>query len=170
MNIRPVKPDDAASTADLLNAIIATGTETSMSEPLTAEEQLRYIKSFPARGVFLVAELPAPYGIVGMQSIEPCGEEQSPTGHVAEISTFVTAACRGRGVASALFNQLSSRASAIGIRKLSATIRADNQSAQAFYLSKAGFRLVGTMRDHLLYRGHYIDQLLAERLLSYGDA
>ena len=170
MNIRPVEPEDAASTAKLLNAIIATGTETSMSDPLTPEEQLLYISSFPSRGVFLVAELPAPYGIVGMQSIEPCSEKGSPTGHVAEVSTFVAAAYRGRGIASALLRELSGQAWANGIRKLSATIRADNQSAQAFYLSKAGFKLVGTMSNHLLYRGQYIDQVLAERQLSDGDA
>ncbi len=169
MNIRPVQPEDAASTADLLNAIIATGTETSMPNLLTLEEQLLYITSFPSRGVFLVAELPAPYGIVGMQSIEPCGEADSPTGHVAEISTFVATAHRGRGVASALLQRLAPRAWANGIRKLSATIRADNPSAQAFYMSKAGFRLVGTLSNQLLYRGRYIDQVLAERLLNDGS-
>ena len=57
-----------------------------------------------------------------------------------------------------------------GIRKLSATIRADNQSAQAFYLTTAGCRLVGTMRNQLMYCGRYIDQVLAKRLLSDGDA
>lgn len=170
IHIRPVKPDDAASTADLLNAIIAAGTETSMSDPLTPEEQWLYITSFPSRGVFLVAELPAPHGVVGMQSIEPCGGEGSPAGHVAEISTFVTAAYRGRGVASALLRELSRRALANGIRKLSATIRVDNQSALTFYISKAGFRLVGIMSNQLSYRGRYIDQVLAERLLSDSDA
>jgi L-amino acid N-acyltransferase YncA len=160
MNLRPVRLDDAESTARLLNAIIATGTETSMSDPLTPQEQSLCITSFPSRGVFLVAELPAPHGIVGMQSIEPCGDEGGPTGHVAEISTFVAAAYRGRGVASALLQELVRRARANGICKLSATIRADNPSAQAFYLSKAGFRLVGTMRSQLFYRKRSMNRAL----------
>ena len=53
MRIRPIELRDAAATAALLNTIIATGVETSMSEPLTPEDQHDYIATaghFPGRG------------------------------------------------------------------------------------------------------------------------
>lgn len=71
MHIRFVEPRDAANTASLLNAIIATGTETSMFEPLSLANQQHFIATFPMRGVFLVAELEPGGPIIGMQSIEP---------------------------------------------------------------------------------------------------
>lgn len=165
MRIRPIELRDAARTAELLNSIIATGTETSMSESLRLTEQEKYIVSFPTRGVFLVAEEVASGLVIGMQSIEPCGNASEPNGHVAEISTFVDAASRRSGVGSALMEALCINATKNGFRKLLATIRADNTAALHFY-TRSGFRQIGILRAHLRFRGKYLDQVLAERLLN----
>jgi L-amino acid N-acyltransferase YncA len=168
MHIRHVEPRDAASTASLLNAIIATGVETSMFEPLSLADQQRYIASFPARGVFLVAELEAGGPIIGMQSVEPHGTAADANGHIAEISTFVAAAHRGAGVGAVLMRRLCDEARSRGLRKLVATIRADNASAQRFY-ERSGFRIVGLLEGHSRQGERFIDQVLAERLLVTGN-
>lgn len=104
-----------------------------------------------------------------MQSIEPYVELGGQTAHVAAISTFVAAEYRRRGIGRKLLNELCRRALGHGTRKLLATIRADNLDAQRFY-KHSGFRVVGTLRSQLMDRGTYIDQVLAERLLSDSDA
>jgi L-amino acid N-acyltransferase YncA len=164
MHIRPIEPGDAAGTVRLLNAIIASGLETAMAEPLTLSEQQDYIASFPPRGIFLVAQATAGGPIVGMQSLEPRGALADCSGHIGEISTFVDARFRGQGVGSALMLALCAEAKARGFRKLMATIRADNPRAQAFYV-RSGFRIVGLLKGNTRYRGTYLDQVLAERLL-----
>ncbi len=169
MHIRSVELRDAAATASLLNAIIATGTETSMFEPLSVADQQHYIASFPERGVFLVAELEPGGPLIGMQSIEPHGAATHTNGHIAEISTFVAAAHRGTGVGAALMRRLSDEARSRGFRKLVATMRADNDAARRYYVA-SGFRVVGLLENHTRYRELFIDQVLAERLLTVSNA
>ena len=168
MRIRPVEIGDAARTAELLNAIIATGAETSMSEPLSLDEQKAYIEGFPPRGVFLVAEDAVADRIIGMQSIEPCGDVDGENAHVAEISTFIDAKCRGAGVGTALMRALVEKAAVHGIHKLLAYIRADNAPAIGFY-ERSGFRRVGVLERQLRYRGRWLDQVVYERWLGHGE-
>ncbi len=165
MRIRPVEPRDAARTAEIPSAIITTGVETSMSERLRIEDQAKYIVGFPARGVFLVADVPTSNLIVGMQSIEPCGDASDANGHVAEISTFVDAAVRRSGVASALMEAMCIEATKKGFRKLTATIRADSAVALRFY-ARCGFREVGNLREQLHFRDNDIDLVIAEHVLG----
>src|SRR5690606_22902909 len=97
------------------------------------------------------------------------GNKSDANGHVGEISTFVAAPHRGHGVGSRLTEHLASEAMRKGCRKFVATMRADNQAAQGFY-ARVGFRTVGVLKSHLYYRGRFIDQVIAERVLVDGDA
>jgi len=182
--IRPASEADAATTAALLNAIIAEGNLTSMDRPLTLEEQRAYLRSFPAqgipargipargipargipargipaRGVFHLAVQEETGELLGLQSVEPA------QGDVGEISTFVALQAHRRGVGRALSAATFREAGRLGYTKLLALIRADNPGALAFY-EGVGFRIVGTLARHVLVRGVLLDQVLAEKLLE----
>lgn len=162
--IRPAEKRDAADMVALLNPIIAAGIYTAMNEPVTLTDQLEFVHTFPARGVFLVAVHPDTGQIMGMQDVVPLSDE-SAWRHVGAISTFVALNAQRQGIGAQLCAAMFEAARAKGFRKLSATIRADNPHAVAFYL-RQGFRLIGTAQQHALIRGRYVDEVLAERLLG----
>jgi RimJ/RimL family protein N-acetyltransferase len=85
--------------------------------------------------------------------------------HVGTISTFVALAFHGQGIGSRLTQATLQTASQRGFLKISATIRADNPRAVAFYL-RQGFRVIGTAHRHAFVGGRYIDEILAERWLD----
>lgn len=165
LHIRPVCIDDAAATARILNDIIATQLLTAMEKPITVAEQAEYIRTFSKSGCFLVAEHIDTQAIVGLQSLEPLQGGDTATSHIGEISTFIDDAYRGHGVGTRLTHVLLDEAQKLGYQKIIAYIRADNTAAQAFYLQQ-GFRMVGRLAQHIRYRGGYLDQVLAERLLT----
>jgi phosphinothricin acetyltransferase len=163
--LRSATVADARSTAELLNAIIAAGGLTSMGDPLSVESQAEYLRSFLDLELFLLAEDSATGRLAGLQSLEPYRPGEPSLAHVGEISSFVADVFRGQGIGSLLTEHLLQVAQRKGYRKVMALIRADNFGAQAFY-ARHGFRLVGTLTEHTLCRGRFLDQVLCERVFS----
>lgn len=162
--IRRASVADAAAITEVLNPLIAAGTWTVMDTPLSPEAQAAFIRDFPARGVFHVAVSQADGALVGLQDVVPLSSEAT-FAHVGAISTFVALAVHGRGVGLRLSEVTFQAARQQGFRKISATIRADNPRAVAFY-RRLGFRLIGILREHALVRGGYVDEVLAEKLIA----
>lgn len=161
--IREAREDDAPSMVELLNAIIDAGGYTIMEGPVTVEEQIAYIRSFPARGLFNVA-VASDKRVIGMQSVERTSETKALR-HVGEISTFVALDLRGKGIGRSLSKGTSGAAKERGFTKVMASIRADNPSAIAFYQGQ-GFRIIGIAERHAFVDGRYVDEVVAERLLG----
>jgi L-amino acid N-acyltransferase YncA len=158
--IRDATPEDAEAIVALLNPIIAAGIYTIM-EPLTLAEQRDFMQSFPARGVFLVAHRES--GVVeGTQSIEPLRNKANQ--HIAEISTFVSLSSQRKKLGQMLSQETFRRAKEKGLRKLIATVRADNPVAISFYQSQ-GFRELGRAMEHALVQGRYLDEVFLEKIL-----
>ncbi len=82
--------------------------------------------------------------------------------HAGEVSTFVQQDAQGKGVGRSLCRATFEAARRHGFRKLTATGGADNPRAVAFYLGQ-GFRAVGTMQQHAVIDGDYIDEVLMEK-------
>lgn len=139
ISIRKVREEDAAAIVELLNPIIEAGTYTAMDEPVTLESQREFIRGFPQRGIFLAAEDETNGRILGIQDVAP-GPELEPVG---EISTFVRLDALRCGVGRALTEATCLKARERGFLGISATIRADNAGALAFYESQ-GFARIGT--------------------------
>lgn len=165
ITVREAQEEDAGALADLLGAIIRAGLYTSLDTELSEEAQREFIRTFPKRGVFNVAVCTATQTRLGLQDVAPLEEGSKVFGHVGVISTFVSLTAHRQGVGRRLSAATFAQAKALGFTKLSATIRADNPQAVAFYLSQ-GFSLIGTARRHAYLRGKYIDQVLAEKLLD----
>jgi L-amino acid N-acyltransferase YncA len=163
--VRAAREDDAQAMVDLLNDLISPGRYTVMDQPLSLEEQIAFIRAFPERGVFHVAACRTTLQILGLQDVVPLAAERPAFAHVGEVSTFVRRDAQGRGVGRNLCRATFAAASRQGFRKITATVRADNLRAVAFYLGQ-GFRPVGTLRQHARVGGGYVDEVLMERLLG----
>ncbi len=163
--IRPVRDDDAQGLADLLNPLIELGTVTIMTEPITAEGQRDYLREFPPRGVFFVAEEGGNGRLVGMQSVEPIYPAIHAFHHVGEIATFVAVDAHRKGIARALSKATFKACREAGFLKIRATIRADNPLGLGFYTGM-GFEIIGTAMRHARVRGELVDEVLAERFLD----
>jgi len=165
MVVRAAQEQDAQAMIDLLNPLIEKGIYTIMDAPLSLQDQLDYLRAFPARGVFNVAVGEDDQRLAGLQSVEPLSTPANALKHVGEISTFVALDAHRQGVGRRLCQATFQQAKEMGFLKLCATIRADNPAAVAFYLSQ-GFQLIGTARKHAFVQGKYIDEILAEKILG----
>ncbi len=161
--IRPVRESDAAAMSELLNAIIQTGKYTILEGPISPEMQLEFIRGFPARGAFFVAERAG--RMLGFQDVSPASSWSNAMRHVAEISTFIAMDAQGQGVGGQLSQVTFAAAKENSFEKITAMIRGDNPRAVGFYLAQ-GFKPVGTLRRHAFVNGRYIDEILAEKMLE----
>jgi L-amino acid N-acyltransferase YncA len=164
LSIRNAEPRDAEAVAGILNAVIEEGDYSVFDTPFSVEEERRYIESFPARGVFLVAVRQPDQQLVGFQNLEPFAAYTHAFDHVGVMGTYVAAAHRRQGVAAALFAAMFEVARRKGFEKIFTFVRADNPAALATY-RKHGFRVIGTARRQAKIRGAYVDEILIETFL-----
>ena len=162
--VREVRTDDAAAIVGILNPIIEAGVYSALDTLLTVEAEQEFIRSFPRRGVFNVAEDSREQRAVGFQTLEPFATYTCAFDHVGVIATFVEMACRGRGVGSRLADATFETARRKGYEKVFTFVRADNPEALQFY-RKLGFRVVGTAERHAKIGGKYIDEVIIEMFL-----
>src|SRR5437762_8181222 len=134
VEIRQARPQDAEGIVRILNPIIAAGLYTALDTPFTSEAEARYIRDFPARGVFLVAVRQADNRVVGFQSMEPFASYTHAFDHVGVLGTYVDLNCRRQGIATQLFRATFGTAVRKGYEKIFTFVRADNPAALQTYL------------------------------------
>jgi L-amino acid N-acyltransferase YncA len=162
--VRKVRLDDAEAILSILNPIIASGAYSALDTPFTLEAEQDFIRSFPVRGVFHVAEQSREQRMVGFQTVEPFASYTHAYDHVGVIATFVETAHRGRGVGRRLAEATFEQARRKGYEKLFTLVRADNPDALQFY-SRLGFRVLGTAARQARIRGKYVDEVIIEKLI-----
>lgn len=165
LDIREARPDDAEGIVRILNAIIAAGVYTAFDTPLTLEFEREYLRTFPARGVFLVAVNQEDDRVVGFQSMEPFASYTHAFDHVGVLGTYVDLDCRRQGIARQLFRATFTTAVQKGYEKILTFVRADNPAALETYVSQ-GFRTVGTAYRQARVGGQYVDEIIIEKLLA----
>jgi L-amino acid N-acyltransferase YncA len=158
-----VRLDDADAVVLILNAVIATRRFSVLDEPLTTEQEREFIRTFPDRGIFLVAEVSGS-AVVGFQDVAPFATYTHAFDHVGVIGTFVDETARRQGVGAALFKSTFERARQKGYEKFFTYVRADNRGALQAYLAQ-GFSIVGTARRQARIDGRYIDEIIIEKML-----
>lgn len=142
LTVRPVRDEDAAELAELLNAIIARGGTTALEESYTAERLAAAYLTGAAVICCFVAQ-GADGRLVGYQTL---GHDPDLPNGWRDIGTFARVEGTQRGVGTALFEATVAYARSIGLAGINATIRADNTGGLAFY-GRMGFR------DHHVTRG-----------------
>lgn len=99
--------------------------------------------------------------VVGWAALSPVSDRCAYAG-VAEVSVYVAAAARGRGVGSALLARLVEESERAGLWTLQAGIFPENQASVALH-QKHGFRVVGRRERLGQLNGRWRDVLLLER-------
>ena len=107
----------------------------------------------------LVAEADA--AMLGWAALSPVSRRAAYRG-VAEVSVYVANSARRRGVGRALLSALMSRADAMGLWTLQATIFAENAPSIRLH-EAAGFRFVGRRERIAQLDGRWRDTVLYER-------
>jgi L-amino acid N-acyltransferase YncA len=164
LQIRPVREEDAAAIASILNAIMEAGTFTVLDTLFTAEHERQYIAGFSRRGVFNVAVESRRSRVVGVQSIEPFASYTRAFAHVGSMGTFVDVALLRQGIGTRLSQVTFQDARRLGYEKVFTYVRADNPASLAFHL-KLGFRIVGTAEKQAKVNGRYVDEIVIEKFL-----
>jgi L-amino acid N-acyltransferase YncA len=110
-----------------------------------------------------VARLVADSGgkVVGWAALSPVSDRCAYAG-VGEVSIYIAAAARGKGVGGRLMTALLAAAEAAGIWTVQAGIFTDNAASVAL-ATGAGFRLVGRRERIGRLNGEWRDVLLMER-------
>lgn len=162
LDIRDARVEDAAEIVAILNPIIEAGAYTAMDTPLTVDDQRRFIRDFPERGIFHVAV--ADGRVLGLQSLEPFATYTRAFDHVGVVGTYVASRHRRRGVARTLCAATFARAVTMGYEKVFTYVRADNDVALDAYLSQ-GFTVVGTAKRQARIGRKYIDEVFIEKFL-----
>ena len=164
IEIRDVRIEDAEDILAILNPIIAARCYTAMDTPFTVGVEREFIRTFPARGIFLVAIDTPSSRIVGFQNVSPFEKFTHAFDHVGVIGTYVDLERRRQGIARALFAATFEAARQKGYEKFFTYVRADNETGLQTYLSQ-GFRIVGTAARQAKIDGNYIDEIVIEKLL-----
>jgi phosphinothricin acetyltransferase len=99
--------------------------------------------------------------VVGWAALAPVSRRACYAG-VAEISVYVAADCRGRGVGTALLRALVAESERLGVWTLQGATFAENQASLRLQ-SACGFRVVGRRERVARLHGTWRDTVLTER-------
>ena len=160
--IRPVNLEDAEGIVKVLNPLIESGENTALDRVFTVEEERAFIRAFPPRGSFHIAERSIDGVIVGFQNVEPFATYTDAFAHVGVIGTYVDPSGHRQGIGRLLFEATRLAAKDKGYEKFFAFVRADNIGALAFY-RRIGFEVIGVAKRHAKINGRYIDEVMIER-------
>jgi L-amino acid N-acyltransferase YncA len=153
--VRDLRPDDWPEVARIFEEGIATGNATFETEVPSWEEWDRAHLA----GHRFVAE--GDRCVVGWIALAPVSGRACYAG-VAEISVYVTAEARARGVGSELLATVVESAERDGIWTLQTSVFPENAASLAL-LGRFGFRVVGTRERIGRLHGIWRDTVLVER-------
>jgi L-amino acid N-acyltransferase YncA len=170
--IIPMSPDYWPAVREVYREGIATGNATFETELPSWEKwdkshrnDCRWLALEPMDEGVSERLIPAEKAsILGWAALSPVSARRVYTG-VAEVSVYVAAAARGRGVGKALLRALVQESEANGVWTLQAGIFPENAASIALHKS-CGFRKVGVRRRIGKLRDTWRDVLLLERRSS----
>ncbi|MEO0342578.1 MAG: GNAT family N-acetyltransferase [Pseudomonadota bacterium] len=155
LEIRPTEPHDTSEMASILNALIADGSTTALSVPVSVTDMQNRIDHGGPKAIWHVA-ITETDELVGFQWVEP-HKRLHP--EVGDIATFARMGRTGLGVGSALFDATKHKSQSLGYEWINASIRADNPSGLRFYASR-GFYDYSDIKDFRLDDGRIVDKVL----------
>jgi L-amino acid N-acyltransferase YncA len=165
VEVRPATLDDAAAIAEIYNqgieARIATF-ETRLRAPDDIAETLR---AGEGRYPFLVAEVNG--RVLGWASVSSYRARECYRG-IGEFSIYVHEDARGKGVGRVLLPALIDAAERAGFWKLLSRVFPFNHASLRL-CAACGFREVGVYEKHAQLDGEWLDVVIVERLLGFGN-
>jgi phosphinothricin acetyltransferase len=156
--IRHMREEDGEAVLRIFGEGIATRRATFDTKPPTWAEWKSH-KLEHSRLVYLEAGR-----VVGFVALSPVSS-RPPYAGVAELSVYVAAAERGRGLGDRLLKALIESSEEHGIWTLQASVFAENEASLALHI-KNGFRIVGRRERIAQLEGVWKDTVLLERRSS----
>jgi phosphinothricin acetyltransferase len=166
MSIRvdPLRPSDWGDVRRIFLEGIATGNATFETEAPDWETWDRAHRSdcrLIARDAAAVASARTPFSVLGWAALTRVSQRRAYDG-VAEVSVYVAASARGKGVGTALLGELVRASEAAGVWTLQAGIFPENAASIAIH-EACGFRRVGLRERIARLHGVWRDVVLLER-------
>jgi phosphinothricin acetyltransferase len=158
--IRAATAADAEAIARIYTAGIEERSSTFETEPRAAQDIEPWLGA-AARLPVLVAEENG--AVLGWARVQTYSERPAYSG-VGEVSVYVDAAARGRGLGRALLEGLEEAARQSDYWKLLGKLFTDN-AASAALIERCGWREVGLHHRHGRLDGEWRDVLLVEKVL-----
>jgi L-amino acid N-acyltransferase YncA len=164
IRIVPLRPSDWADVRRIFLEGIATGNatfETQAPDWETWDRAHRPDCRLLARDEASVASPRTPFSALGWAALSPVSQRRVYEG-VAEVSIYVAAAARGRGLGRRLLEELVRASEAAGVWTLQAGIFPENAASLAIH-EACGFRRVGVRERVGRLAGAWRDVVLLER-------
>lgn len=166
MNIRPVKPEDAAAIADIYNHYIQNTHQTFETEPLSAEEMADRIAEYAEQYPYFVAE----------------GEDGEIVGYAygarfklrraydfsVEVSVYVRNEAKQKGIGSQLYEALFKALKETDTHAIMAGISLPNDPSVRFH-EKFGFEKVAHFREVGYKLGRWVDVGFWQKINTFDD-
>jgi len=159
--LRPASLGDLQAITDIYNHAIRTTTATFDVEEKSLEDRRRWLDAHTERYPVVVAARGDE--VLGWGSLSPYGERKAYE-HTVENAVYVRPDVQGRGVGSAILQELIRRAALLGYHCVIAQVVEGNETS--FRLHKAqGFETVGVLREVGWKFGRWLDVIVMEKLL-----
>jgi L-amino acid N-acyltransferase len=159
-SVRPSSQDDLKAIVGIYNWAVNQTFATIDSEPLDDEEAREWWEMHGKRSKLLVATDET--GVIGWGRLLPWKQRGYD---VVECLVYVDPVHHGRGIGSALLDELTKEARDLGYRTLVASVATDNRGGLALF-TKHGFDVVGTIRNAAHKFDRWMDITLVQRALD----
>ena len=158
--VRFATHEDLRAIVGIYNWAVNQTFATIDSEPLDTEEAAAWWEAHGKRSKLLVATDET--GVIGWARLFPWNQRGFD---IVEDLVYVDPVHHGRGIGRALLSELIEEARGLGYRTIVATVATDNRAGLALH-AKAGFEVVGTIRDAAHKFDRWMDITLVQRGLE----
>jgi phosphinothricin acetyltransferase len=158
--IRKAKPSDVAAITEIYNEAILTTTATFDIEPKTVASQRLWFKQHGPKNPVLVALDGS--DVVGWASLSEYSA-RCAYANTAELSVYVKAAFRNRGIGQYLMKEVLKEGSNSGLHTAISRIAGDNEVSIHLH-KKLGFNDIGVMKEVGIKFGKILDVYLMQKM------
>ena len=159
-SVRASSRDDLKAIVGIYNWAVNQTFATIDSEPLDAEEAQEWWEMHGKRSKLLVATDET--GVIGWGRLLPWKQRGFD---VVECLVYVDPVHHGKGIGSALLDELTVEARGLGYKTIVASVATDNRAGLALF-TKHGFDVVGTIRNAAHKFDRWMDITLVQRALD----
>lgn len=164
MRLRDATPADAAAIAAIYAPHVLHGTATAEEVPPDAAEIATRMTKVRALGLpYIIAEQDG--AVVGYAYLSAY-HGRAAYRLTAEDSLYVAAAAQGQGIGRALLAELITRADALGLAQMIASISAQGGEPSIALHARAGFVPAGRMNAIIRKNGRWLDVVYMQRALA----
>lgn len=165
--VREAGEDDMAAVQAIYTEHVNHGLASFEETPPDVAEITRRMKTLKADGYpYLVAEMD---GVVRGYAYGGPLRPRPAYRFTVEDSIYVDAECAGKGIGSALLEELIEKCTALGFRQMVAVIGDSDNAASIKLHARFGFEKTGVQRSLGFKLGRWVDQVLMQRALGEGD-